>query len=167
MIFSYKLKLPGDTTADPSKAPTIKVKTQDVFEIHPGIIKGLYNVKNIIEQGEEFPIDTTVKAGTYYVDANNKTLLNSGSDFKVPGSLKMVEFDCDVEIEGIIQGGVNGMVPSKKMRGYVQLAPMGIPLSDDALYNLHTLQGGSIGGPVDCVIDIGQNAQNNARSWNR
>ena len=157
--FSYKLKLPGDTTADPSKAPTIEVKTQDVFEIHPGIIKGLYNVKNIIEQGEAFPIDTTVKAGTYYVDSNNKTLLNSGSDFKVPGSLKMVEFDCDVEIEGIIQGGVNGMAPSKKMRGYVQLAPMGIPLSDDALYNLHTLQGGSIGGPVDCVIDIGKNAQ--------
>ncbi len=71
----------------------------------------------------------------------------------------MVEFDCDIEIEGVTQGAIDGKVPSKKMRGYVQLAPMGIPLSDDALDNLHTLQGGSIGGPVDCVVDIGSNAQ--------
>ena len=157
--FSYKLKLVGDNTPDPSKAPTTEINTQDIFEIHPGIVNGLFNIKNIKEQGEAFPIESTVKAGSYFVDPNNNTILNSGPDFKVPGELKMVEFDCDVEIEGVVQGATNGRVPSKKMRGYVQLAPMGIPLSDDALENLHVLQGGSIGGPIDCVIDIGQNAQ--------
>ena len=157
--FSYKLKLVGDNTPDPSKAPTIDINTQDIFEIHPGIVNGLFNIKNITEQGTAFPIQTTVKAGSYYVDANNNTIHNTGGDFQIPGSLKMVEFDCDADIEGAVQGAVNGRVPSKKMRGYVQLAPMGIPLSDDALENLHILQGGSIGGPVDCVVDIGKNAQ--------
>ena len=52
------------------------------------------------------------------------------------------------------------MVPSKKMRGYVQLSTNGnsdfcMMRSDSFTY----LQGGSIGGPVDCVIDIGKNGQ--------
>ena len=77
----------------------------------------------------------------------------------LPAILKMVEFDCDIEIEGVEQGAINGRVPSKKMRGYVQLAPMGVPISANTLDALHVLQSGSIGGPVDCVIDIGKNGQ--------
>ena len=44
----------------------------------------------------------------------------------------MVFFDADVEIEGVVQGQVNGRVPSKRVMGFVQLAPRGIPLSKEA-----------------------------------
>jgi hypothetical protein len=71
----------------------------------------------------------------------------------------MVTFDADVEIEGVVQGAVNGRVASKKVMGFVQLAPRGIPLSKEALVSLLNYQPDPIGGPVDCVADIGKNGQ--------
>lgn len=151
--FSYKLQDPVDSTK------YINVDTQNVFKYHPGVIKGLFNIQNIIEVGEKFPVTTTIKSGQYYVDDNNFTVLNSGADFTKEGMLKMVEFDTDVEIEDVMQGAVNGRVPAKKMRGYVQLAPRGIPISKEVLEFLHASQGGYIGGPLDCIVDIGKNGQ--------
>src|SRR5262249_45016762 len=76
-----------------------------------------------------------------------------------PALLQMVTFDADVDIEGVVQGAVNGRVPAKKVMGFVQLAPRGIPLSVEALVNLLKYQPDPIGGPVDCVVDIGKNGQ--------
>jgi hypothetical protein len=156
--FSYRLKGHSDFPA--SKDNTKVFPTQDVFKMHPGIIKGLFNIKNILEVGEKFPLANSVAPNAYYVDENNFVVKNTtGSALNHPATLKMVEFDCDVEIEEAEQGAVNGRVPSKKMRGFVQLAPMGIPISEGALEALHILQGGSIGGSVDCIIDVGKNGQ--------
>ncbi len=173
--YSYKLKLVGDNSTDPSTAPTITINTQDAFNVHPGVINGLFNIRNIVEVGDKIPVPSTVAAGQFFVDANNKTIENiagksytdengntkvtTGAAFIVQGMVKQVEFDCDVEMENAEQGVVDGRVPAKKMRGYVQLAPMGIPLSKDAMVVLHSLQGGSIGGPLDCSVDIGKNGQ--------
>lgn len=173
--YSYNLKDVNDNTTDPSKAALIKIKTQDTFNVHPGVIKGVYNIRNIIEVGDKIPVPCTIAANQYFVDANNNTVKNDGiqfyddpdgnsiktpgTAFVVPGMVKQVEFDCDVEIENAEEGAINGRVPAKKMRGYVQLAPMGIPLSKDALAALHGLQGGTIGGPLDCSLDIGKNGQ--------
>lgn len=173
--YSYKLKLVGDNSTDPSTAPTITINTQDAFNVHPGVIKGLFNVRNIVEVGDKIPVPSTVAAGQFFVDANNKTIENvagnsytdqngntqvtTGAAFIVQGMVKQVEFDCDVEIENTEQGAIAGRVPAKRMRGYVQLAPMGIPLSKDAMVVLHSLQGGTIGGPLDCSVDIGKNGQ--------
>lgn len=153
--FSYKLKDP----ADPNNK-TIDVDTEGVFAFHPGIVKGLFNIKNIVEVGEKFPLETSVKLNEYYVDDNNNTIKNTTQDpMKLPATLKMVEFDSDVEIEEVKQGAVNGKVPSKKITGFVQLSPRGIPLSSDALKALINRQLGSIGGPVDCVVDIHNSGQ--------
>jgi hypothetical protein len=173
--YSYKLKLVGDASTDPSTAPTITINTQDAFNIHPGVVKGLFNIRNIVEVGDKIPVPCTIAKDQYFVDANNNTVQNvlgnsyidasgaskptPGVAFTVPGMVKQVEFDCDVEIENVEQGAIGGRVPAKKMRGFVQLAPMGIPLSKDAMVVLHSLQGGSIGGPLDCSIDIGKNGQ--------
>jgi hypothetical protein len=73
--------------------------------------------------------------------------------------LQMVFFDADVEIEGVMQGQVNGRVPSKRIMGFVQLAPRGIPLSKEAYQALLSYQPEPIGGPLNCIIDIGQNGQ--------
>lgn len=173
--YTYKLRLVNDDTVDPSEATFVTIPTQDSFKIHPGVIKGLYNVRNIIEVGDKIPVPCRVAKNQRFVDANNNTVLNDGNeyyvdasgasiktpgaDFTLPGMVKQVEFDCDVDIENAEQGAVNGRVPAKKMRGYVQLAPMGIPLSKDALAALHALQGGTIGGPLDCQVNIGKNGQ--------
>jgi len=58
-----------------------------------------------------------------------------------------------------VQGQVNGLVPSKKILGFVQVAPTGIPLTPTAFAQLLNYQQGSIGGAVNCIIDIGLNGQ--------
>src|SRR5665213_2785346 len=108
------------------------------YTFHPGIVKGVYNVKNIIENElPQFPIQ-----------------LPGGSP---PATLlQPVYFDADVLIDNVIQGaGSNKKVPSKKMLGYVQLAPKGVPISTALFNNLLESQAGSLGGPVDCIINIG------------
>jgi hypothetical protein len=46
------------------------------------------------------------------------------------------------------------VVPSKKILGYVQVEPRGIPISKEKLRDLIVLQAGSIGGPINCEIDL-------------
>ncbi len=144
------------------KYPTSNPKTIGLFpdyQIHPGVIKGLFNVKNIVEANNQFQTTSIIHTGEYYLDDNNFTLLNTGPDMPVKAVLQMVFFDADVEIEGVVQGQVNGRVPSKRIMGFVQLAPRGIPLSKEAYQALLNYQPDPIGGPLDCIIDIGQTGQ--------
>ena len=50
-------------------------------------------------------------------------------------------------------------VPAKKILGFVQLAPRGIPLTPLAFQQLLVRQFGSIGGPLACIMDIGNSGQ--------
>ena len=70
-----------------------------------------------------------------------------------------VWFDCDVEIENVVHGAYNGRTPSKKVLGYVQLAPSGKPLTEVQFRDLLNAQFGSIGGPVACAVDINKSKQ--------
>ncbi len=158
-VFDYTYRLKGHPDFPASKDFTKVIPVQESDSIHPGVIKGVFNVKNIVEVGEKFTVPNFLKSGQYYVDENNIVQKNSGGPISKPAVLKEVEFDCDIEIEGVVQGAINGRVPCKKMKGYVQLAPMGIPISEDCQEALHILAGGSIGGAVDCIVDIGKNGQ--------
>lgn len=131
------------------------------YKIHPGVVKGLFNIKNIVEINETpFKTNTQIKNGDWYLDDNNNAVHNTtGSDIVKAASLQKITFDADVEIEGVIQGHVKGRVASKQVVGYVQLAPMGVPLSSKAFTELVTFAGGSIGGPVDCIVDINASSQ--------
>jgi hypothetical protein len=134
------------------------------YNIHPGTIKGLYNIKNITDAtGVVAPYK--IKAGMdinnfYDFDAFDKTIYpyNGGSKL-VDIDLETVYFDADIDIENTVQGQVNGLVPAKQILGFVQVAPTGIPLTPTAFAQLLLYQNGSIGGPVDCIIDIGLNGQ--------
>ena len=79
--------------------------------------------------------------------------------------LQPVWFDADVfirDVEGSppdAKGVPTGQyVPSKKMLGYLQLAPRGIVISPEDFSKLLDLQSG-LGGPVDCVLDINGSGQ--------
>ena len=76
--------------------------------------------------------------------------------------LQPVYFDADVAIENLVSGFTTKKIagsdkkvaPSKKTLGYVQVAPRGIPISNATLRDLIVVQAGSIGGPINCEIDL-------------
>ena len=109
---------------------------------HPGVIKGLYNIRGIRE----------ITPGIRPPGA--------------PGTLfTSVRFDADAAIENVVAGqggkGVdeNGepvqFVPVQQMLGYVQRLPLGQLLTPAELVALFKDQG-AIGGPIDCEIDVGR-----------
>lgn len=143
-----------------------KQKNPSPFAIHPGIIKGLFNVKNIIET-DEIVIAEGFMTSAKIVDENGLFVDNPDPADQLPFKLQPVYFDADIEIENVISGfqtkPIKGsdkpVVPAKKIVGYVQIAPRGIPLSPVILRNLVLLQLGSIGGPIDCEINLARSNQ--------
>jgi hypothetical protein len=141
---------------------------QAKYDIHPGIVKGLYNVKDIRETEEIQPItgEMTVPPGDPVINDAGEEIPNPGGttfDFE----LQPVYFNADTDIENPVNGyetqDIGGqekkLVPSKQILGFVQIAPRGLPLTTNAFRDMIIRQAGSIGGPVDCVVDIGNSGQ--------
>lgn len=104
---------------------------------HPGVVRGAYDVRRIRETGRVY---TKTVVGTDVV-------------------LAEVRFDADFEIQRVVSGqGSNGRVPSRGQVGFIQIAPFGLPLYDVAFAQLLADEG-PLGGPVDCVIDVGGSGQ--------
>jgi hypothetical protein len=101
--------------------------------VHPGSVRGAYNIRQISETTQTYTSPTGAQ-------------------------LTGVYFDADLQIDGVLSGGAGGLVPSTGQFGFVQTAPDGVPLSAADLADLITHQG-SLGGPVDCVISVGGTAQ--------
>jgi hypothetical protein len=154
--FSYK-------GYDPVKNPDGSWKVIDrpnPYEFHPGVIKGVFKVRNIRET-EAVPHFTATwikNPGDEYVD-DNGAIVKATVVINEIVDLQPLYFDADVEIDYVTTGAVGGRVPSKGMLGYVQLSPRGEPLSPALFSQLLNSQFGAIGGPVDCVIDIGKSHQ--------
>jgi hypothetical protein len=101
---------------------------------HPGVVRGVTNVRGIRETGQR------------YTDL--------GAD------LVEVKFDADVYIsEPLLRGASGaGRVVSLQQTGYIQVAPRGVPLTPAQYAGLVTTKG-PLGGPVDCVIDVGSSGE--------
>ena len=138
-----------------------KVEKESPFHFHPGVIKGLFNVQNIVETDAIAPV-TGDMVSAKVVDADGLFVDNPAAGDALGFELQPVYFDADVEIENVVSGfttkKIGGsdkkVVPSKKILGYVQVAPRGIPISNTTLRDLIVVQAGSIGGPIDCEIDL-------------
>src|ERR1035437_5566986 len=74
--------------------------------------------------------------------------------------MQAVVFDADVHLDNVTRGGTKDpgsgefTVQSRKMLGYVQIAPSSILVPDHVFADLLKFQNGSLGGPVDCTINI-------------
>lgn len=102
---------------------------------------------------------TWIKTTGYYINPDDGKPLKvpiTGQNLSV--SLFPVYFDADVEIKGVIQGATNGRVPSKKMLGFIQISPQGIPISDVDFAALLAENNG-LGGNVDCLVNIAGSGQ--------
>jgi hypothetical protein len=166
--FTYFVYVPG--TDDDGNPVLVPVARNAGYSIHPGIVHGLFQIRNIREttEVERFTGTMQIPKGGHYVDINGQEVENkTGANLPIVYNLQPVFFDADIEIENPVSGFVTKevsgaqrkLVPSKRILGFVQLAPRGMPLTVDAFKDLLARQGGNIGGPIDCVIDIGGSGQ--------
>jgi hypothetical protein len=135
------------------------------YEFHPGIVKGVFKVRNIRETNDvpNFRPTWNKANGETYVDDNGilrtVSAATPANERSPAVNLQPLYFDADVAIDYTTSGAAGGRVPSKGMLGFVQLAPRGEPLSPALFADLLNSQFGAIGGAVDCVIDIGNSKQ--------
>jgi hypothetical protein len=101
---------------------------------HPGVVKGIFNVREIR--------DTAVEHKDGGVE------------------LRGVTFDGDLLIENVRRGasGNTALVPTVGQFGFVQTKPINALLTPVQYQTLLQAQG-PLGGPIDCVIDIGGSGQ--------
>ena len=158
--FSYRYKKKG---VDPyTTNPAHFVTVDEPYEFHPGIIKGLFNVRNIKDAPsvKEYTSTNNIPANTDYLNGIKGQIYTNGpTALNEPVKCGGVYFDADVEFENVVQGHTNKRVVSKKILGYVQVAPAGKPLTPQQLRELLALQNNSIGGDADCVVDINNSDQ--------
>jgi hypothetical protein len=91
------------------------------------------------------------------------TVASKSDTMKV--EMQAVVFDADVHLDSVTSGGakdpVRGdfVVQSRKMLGYVQISPSSILVPEHVFAELLNFQNGSLGGPVNCIIDIANSKQ--------
>ncbi|VAX33464.1 hypothetical protein MNBD_NITROSPIRAE01-1, partial [hydrothermal vent metagenome] len=138
------------------------------YDIHPGVVKGLFNVQDIRNTEEILPF-----TGSMFVPPGESVINEVGEEIPNPAGtsfdfeLQPVFFDTDIEIENVISGFASKklgglqkkLVPAKGIVGFVQIAPRGIPVTKEVFRDMINRQLGTIGGPIDCVVDIGESGQ--------
>src|SRR5262249_54072539 len=121
-----------------SPGPPTKVTLDSPYEIHPGVVRGVFRIRNIRET-DAIPRFTTTwhkNQNDTYIDDNGilQKVGAGGLDLQVV--LQPVYYDADVQIDDVISGASNGRVPSKGMLGFVQLSPRGEPISKELFAEL-------------------------------
>ncbi|MEP1258512.1 hypothetical protein [Algoriphagus sp.] len=154
-IFDFRYKYIDKTIAG---NPEVE---ESPYELHPGTLRGLYNITNIQEDGRvaDFVVNNSIGHNGTYINENGEKVKNLGSQFNQEVKCVAVYFDADVAIENLVKGHKNGKTPAKKILGYVQLSPPGVPLTPSQLKALLAVQGGLIGGDVNCEMNVNRSGQ--------
>ncbi len=161
-VYNFLTKGKKDAT-DPLKT-ALQQELDAMFQVHPGLVKGVYKVRNIVENDLAPYSHTWFKNYGVHIDDNTGETVPVGAGVNLDVELIPVYFDADVfitDVEGsnLVDGVPGGrFVPSKKMIGYLQLAPKGIVISSQEFANVLDLQNG-LGGPVDCEVNINGSGQ--------
>jgi hypothetical protein len=168
--FNYTLELIDK--ADPSKKTRVAVV--DPYEFHQHPVKGVSNVREIRDFPDAGMFNSSFQLndpdlpkelqGRPLTDWQKVFNTATSLDHKLDVHLQAVVFDADVHLENVVSGGQPASggdftVQSRKMLGYVQLAPASILIPDRLLAEVMNSQNGSLGGPVNCVLDIAKSKQ--------
>ena len=166
--FSYKINFenfPDQPVANP-------------YDVHHEIVKGISNVREIKDYAAASPFKSSFKLTDptlspellglpvpKWKDLYQAKPIPADKNFTLDVEMQAVVFDADVHLNNVTLGGVEDpdyhdfKVQSRKMLGYVQLAPAAILVPTRVFAELLDFQGGTLGGPVDCVIDIAKSNQ--------
>jgi hypothetical protein len=135
------------------------------YVFHSGTVKGVSRVREIKDFFDAGVYTSSFQAAECGLDPADLNLLFkvAPTDF-LPVKLEPVVFDADVHLDNVVSGGASqpggdSVVQSRKMLGYVQLEPAHVLIPPRIFADLLTSQNGSLGGPVDCVIDINRSQQ--------
>jgi hypothetical protein len=157
--------------------PKQDVKVANPYEVHHDIVKGISNVREIKDYAAASPFTSSFKLNDPTLPpevlalplAKWKDLYQGKSisnfDFLLDVKMQAVVFDADVHLNDVTLGGVadpvygDFKVQSRKMLGYVQISPSSVLVPTRVFAELLDFQGGTLGGPVDCVIDIAKSNQ--------
>ena len=129
-----------------------KINHPNPFSFHPGLIKGLYNIRNIREVPKAYTTQTQVVY--LWNDGGGGVPIAAEAPKNKTAILQGITFDCDVEVDDVVEGGNNNRVVSKGVTGYVQLAPPAAPIDPDAFKGLMGYEKNTIGGPINCTIKM-------------
>lgn len=143
---------------NPAIQPFLDQEKTRAFTFHPGMVEGVYNVRNIKEDTTLAPYTNTWSKsnGVYIDDQGHPAPAPPPQPLEV--KLVPVYFDADVKIDNVTQGATDGKVLGQRMLGYLQLAPRGVFIdAEDFASMLTQMQG--LGGPVDCVLNINNGGQ--------
>ncbi len=156
----YDFRTPvKDHVADSAALKAAKIQESErTYVFHPGMVEGVYNVRNIKEDNTLAPFTTswTKTSGVYIDDLGHPKEIVGSTVLDV--KLVPVYFDADVKVDDIVQGAQGGKVLSQRMLGYLQLRPRGVFIDEEDFANLLTVMDG-LGGPVDCIVNINQSKQ--------
>ncbi len=152
------------TTGQPKPNDLQEVPVNKTYTIHPGLLRGLFNIRNIKEDNDiaDFKTFNQINTGDKII-VDGVEITHTGAAFQQEVLLRPVWFDADIEIENIVQGqhaaftrdGIKtGRVASRKILGYVQLAPSGVLIKPQQLAALLATQGGAIGGSINCQVAL-------------
>lgn len=130
------------------------------YIFHPGMVEGAYNVRNIKEDTtlKPFIVKNWLKTGGKFINDQG-----DAEDVPIGGKLLDIElvpvfFDADLKIDNVTQGATNGLVPSQRILGYLQISPKGVIIDAEQFAQLLTEMEG-LGGPVDCMVKIANTKQ--------
>jgi hypothetical protein len=163
--FSYTINF-HDPVTDTNPFPDLPIGN---YTFHAGTVKGVSNVREI----RDFPDAGAFKSSFTPNDSGLpldlprwQFLFNNIINMTDPLAvdLEPVVFDADVHLDNVISGGAatpsgDFIVQSRKMLGYVQLAPAHVLIPPKLFADLLVFQNGSLGGPVDCIIDVNKSRQ--------
>ncbi len=152
-----------------------KVPVNNTYEFHRGAVKSITNIREIKDYPQAGNFESSfslnqsglpAKLGINSLVEWKKVFASLTSlDEQLKVELQAVVFDGDVHLDNVTSGGVKDdvandfKVQSRKMLGYVQLKPSSILIPPKVLAELLNFQDGSLGGPVDCIINVANSKQ--------
>jgi hypothetical protein len=129
------------------------------MNFHPGLFKGVYDVENIKEISKDYiEIDYPLIAGDYYKPNPLEVIPFPGGNKMEKAKFIGVTFDSDALVEHA-EGFENFKVTGKKFKGYLQIMPEGVPVPPRILDEILKRCNDSLGGNVDCEVNIANSGQ--------
>ncbi len=152
---------------------TLEKPIANPYLFHAQPVKGVSNVREIRDFPDGGAFDASFALDDPALPPEFKSIAPadwekvfkgaSAPGFRLGVHMQCVVFDADVHVDNVVGGGTGqgaaSVVQSRRMLGYVQLAPSSILVPDRIFADLLRFQNGSLGGPVDCTIDVAKSGQ--------
>ena len=124
------------------------------FDIYPGLVQGLFDVKNIREDySDVIKFNYNTETGDYYLDKATNTILQNVIKL-VQVEFVAVYFDANVKLDAL-----DKEITGKRFKGYLQVKPEGIPIPSRVLRDVLSKSQNAISGNIDVLLPVERTLQ--------